>query len=91
MATPVTPAPPIRNGAWEPLPAIIYGFATHPLIPASVPRSQTKQLFLSIEGDEESYELPLNPFQVPIEVGDEVYAFERYVSPDPKLSAWYRG
>lgn len=40
---------------------------------------------------EVSDDLVVNPHQVALEVGDEVYAFEKFV-PDAKTGAiWYRG
>jgi hypothetical protein len=79
---------------WEPLPLIVYGYAIHPLTPSRretrlAPRNRLSSL-TEVSGDDHSVILK---DVLSLEVGDEVYAFEKY-TPSPKDNVegpWYRG
>lgn len=77
---------------WEPLPLIIYGYAIHPLSPSrrdtySAARNRLST-FTEASADENTF-----GNVVSLEVGDEVYAFEKYTpsSREPVEGIWYRG
>ncbi|EIW63135.1 cytoplasmic protein [Trametes versicolor FP-101664 SS1] len=82
-----------RKGVWEPLPLIIYGYAVHPLSPVN--RRDTKlssrthiSTFTDASGDEHLVHRDV----VSLEVGDNVYAFEKYTPRDKEVEGvWYRG
>ncbi|KDQ21902.1 hypothetical protein BOTBODRAFT_169082 [Botryobasidium botryosum FD-172 SS1] len=84
------------SGVWEPLPYIIYGFAIHSLTPND-PRISVyrKSVYPNdYDGASESTggPAPENPFQATLEVGDEVYAFEKFTLPESRGgNTWYRG
>ncbi|KAF8629268.1 hypothetical protein AX17_005847 [Amanita inopinata Kibby_2008] len=75
---------------WEPLPLIVYGYAIHPLSPSrrEARLSHRNRLSTVTETSTESHR-----DVVSLEVGDEVYAFEKYSpsSREPVESVWYRG
>jgi dedicator of cytokinesis protein 3 len=78
---------------WEPLPLIVYGYAIHPLTPS---RRETRlpsrsRLSTVTEASTESH--AINRDVVLLEVGDEVYAFEKYTpsAREPVEGVWYRG
>jgi len=72
-----------RRGVWEPLPAILYGYAIHPLSSSSNRESK-------FGGNEEPSGSEL--MIVELDVGDDVYAFERYVPKGKEVEGiWYRG
>lgn len=78
---------------WEPLPLIVYGYAIHPLTPS---RRETRlpsrsRLSTVTEASTESH--AVNRDVVLLEVGDEVYAFEKYTpsAREPVEGVWYRG
>lgn len=83
----------LRKGIWEPLPLIIYGYAVHPLSPVN--RRDTKlssrthiSTFTDASGDEHLVHRDV----VSLEVGDNVYAFEKYTPRDKEVEGvWYRG
>lgn len=77
---------------WEPLPLIVYGYAIHPLSPSrrdtySAARNRLSTV-TEASADENTFSNVVN-----LEVGDEVYAFEKYTpSPrEPVDGIWYRG
>ncbi|KAK2467786.1 hypothetical protein APHAL10511_000081 [Amanita phalloides] len=77
---------------WQPLPLIVYGYAIHPLIPSRRDiRLSRSRLSTVTEASTDSH--ALNRDVVALEVGDEVYAFEKYspVARDPVEGVWYRG
>jgi len=82
----------MRKGVWEPLPLIAYGYAVHPLSPSKRDtRISTRRPMSTItEGSTEDNTVHRDV--VSLEVGDEVYAFEKY-SPRAKEveGVWYRG
>lgn len=85
-----------RAGLWEPLPSIIYGFAIHSLSPhhsrpSTYKRSPYNGDYDRISENNDGY-FPENPFQATLEVGDEVYAFEKFTLPESSGgNTWYRG
>ncbi|PCH43835.1 cytoplasmic protein [Wolfiporia cocos MD-104 SS10] len=96
MSTDAGP-PPIgqRKGVWEPLPLIVYGYAVHPLSPnrrdtkmSSRTRGSTFTSTTDASGDEHLVHRDV----VSLEVGDNVYAFEKYTPRDKEVEGiWYRG
>lgn len=85
----------IHKGVWEPLSHIVYGYAIYPLSPAQIrdnlppvlPRTGADASpYQEDERERAAHEI------VALELGDEIYAFERYT---PKASetrdVWYRG
>jgi len=87
----------IHKGVWEPLSHIVYGYAIYPLSPAQIrdnlppvlPRpgqSDASRQYQEDERERAAHEI------VALELGDEIYAFERYT---PKAGetrdVWYRG
>src|ERR1700726_4883671 len=89
-STPIVAGSVSRKGYWEPLPLIIYGYAVHPLPPnrrdtrfSRAPRLSTVTEASTGEPRDEIVDLNL---------GDEVYAFERYAPSDKDLDGvWFRG
>lgn len=82
-----------RRGVWEPLPAVLYGHAIHPLSNGqrrdSLHDSKVNSNGTSSRHDEDS---ATNDMIVGLDVGDDVYAFERYVPKGKEVSGiWYRG
>ena len=82
-----------RKGSWEPLPLIIYGYAVHPLSPVN--RRDTKlssRTHISTWTDASGDEHLVHRDVVQLEVGDNVYAFEKYIPRDKEVEGiWYRG
>ncbi|KAI8969583.1 cytoplasmic protein [Trametes punicea] len=79
-----------RKGVWEPLPLIIYGYAVHPLSPVNRRLSSRthNSNFTDASGDEHLVHRDV----VSLEVGDNVYAFEKYTPRDKEAEGvWYRG
>ena len=78
---------------WEPLPLIVYGYAVHPLIPSrrEIRSSSRNRLSTVTEASTDDHSVMRDV--VPLEVGDEVYAFEKYIpsSKEPVDGCWYRG
>lgn len=80
---------------WEPLPLIVYGYAIHPLTPfkRETRLSARNRLSTVDEASDNDTQSVVHKDVVSLEVGDEVYAFEKY-TPGPKDSTdgpWYRG
>ena len=80
-----------RKGVWEPLPLIVYGYAVHPLSPARRDtRVSTRNRLSTVT--EASTDEHVNRDVVSLEVGDEVYAFEKYTPRAKEVEGtWYRG
>ncbi|RDX50021.1 cytoplasmic protein [Lentinus brumalis] len=82
-----------RKGVWEPLPLIIYGYAVHPLSPLN--RRETRlssRTHTSTWTDASGDEHLVHRDVVQLEVGDNVYAFEKYIPRDKEVEGiWYRG
>ncbi|KAG6820881.1 hypothetical protein H0H93_010225 [Arthromyces matolae] len=78
---------------WEPLPLIIYGYAIHPLSPSRRDTRFSSRNRLSTVTEASTDEGLLHRDVVSLEVGDEVYAFEKYTprSKEPVEGVWYRG
>ncbi|KAI0700925.1 cytoplasmic protein [Cytidiella melzeri] len=83
-----------RRGVWEPLPQFIYGYAVHSLSPSrrdtrmSHRSTRPPSVFTDASGEEHLVHRDV----VSLEVGDEVYAFERYTPKDKEVEGvWYRG
>ena len=80
-----------RKGVWEPLPLIVYGYAVHPLSPS---RRDTRisRARLSTVTEASNDEHMAHRDVVALEVGDEVYAFEKYTPKGKEVEGdWYRG
>ncbi|KXN90212.1 Dedicator of cytokinesis protein 3 [Leucoagaricus sp. SymC.cos] len=79
---------------WEPLPLIVYGYAIHPLTPYKREARQSLRNRLSTvtEASADDHSIMLRDV-VSLEVGDEVYAFEKYTpsAKDFVEGPWYRG
>ncbi|KAF9007971.1 cytoplasmic protein [Cyathus striatus] len=78
---------------WEPLPLIFYGYAVHPLTPSRRETRLSSRNRLSTVTEVSTDEHSVMRDVVSLEVGDEVYAFEKY-TPSPKEPVegeWYRG
>ncbi|KAG6854061.1 hypothetical protein C0991_011039 [Blastosporella zonata] len=78
---------------WEPLPLIVYGYAIHPLSPSRRDtRISTRNRLSTVTSASSEADL-LHRDVVSLEVGDEVYAFEKYTprSKEPVEGDWYRG
>ena len=74
------------NTRWRPLEHIIYGFAIHPI-------SNAAYFPQIVDGDDQGARNSLPEgsaadFITPVDVGDEVYAFEQNGDP---ANVWYRG
>ncbi|EJD03246.1 cytoplasmic protein [Fomitiporia mediterranea MF3/22] len=81
-----------RRGVWEPLSLIVYGYAIHPLSPGQRDTrvsGRTARLSTVTEGSEGDF--PHRDI-VSLEVGDEIYAFEKYTPKGKECEGvWYRG
>ncbi|KAF8629938.1 hypothetical protein AX15_003177 [Amanita polypyramis BW_CC] len=78
---------------WEPLPLIVYGYAIHPLTPSRREARLSSRNRLSTVTEVSTESHVVNRDVVSLEVGDEVYAFEKY-TPSARESVegvWYRG
>ncbi|TFK44595.1 cytoplasmic protein [Crucibulum laeve] len=78
---------------WEPLPLIVYGYAVHPLTPSRRETRISSRNRLSTVTEASADDHSVMRDVVSLEVGDEVYAFEKY-TPGPKEpveGVWYRG
>ena len=93
MVSTAGPPPGQRRGVWEPLPRFIYGYAVHSLSPSG--RRDTRlssRTRISTFTDASGDEYLVHRDVVSLEVGDEVYAFERYTPKDKEVEGtWYRG
>ncbi|TRM69677.1 hypothetical protein BD626DRAFT_590586 [Schizophyllum amplum] len=77
---------------WEPLPLIVYGYAIHPLSPSRRDTRVSNKNRLSTVTEASSTEEGGNRDVVTLEVGDEVYAFEKYTPRGKEVDGvWYRG
>ncbi|KAI9456498.1 C2 domain in Dock180 and Zizimin proteins-domain-containing protein [Lactarius psammicola] len=89
---PSRPATPGRGGIWEPLPSIIYGYAVHPLSPSHRDTRISNRPRLSTVTEASTTESFIHRDVVALEVGDEVYAFEKYIPRSKETEGiWYRG
>ena len=89
---PSRPATPGRGGVWEPLPSIIYGYAVHPLSPSHRDTRISNRPRLSTVTQASTASSFIHRDVVALEVGDEVYAFEKYIPRGKETeSVWYRG
>ncbi|KAJ2936556.1 hypothetical protein H1R20_g537, partial [Candolleomyces eurysporus] len=77
---------------WEPLPLIVYGYAVHPLSPSRRETKFSARNRLSTVTEASADEHGLTNV-VTLEVGDEVYAFEKYTPSNREdvEGIWYRG
>lgn len=78
---------------WEPLPLIIYGYAVHPLSPSRRETRHSTRNRLSTVTEASTDDHSMMRDVVTLEVGDEIYAFEKY-TPGPRDNVegvWYRG
>ncbi|KZT43476.1 hypothetical protein SISSUDRAFT_1039891 [Sistotremastrum suecicum HHB10207 ss-3] len=87
-----------RRGVWEPLPLIVYGYAIHPLVPSALTQRdyrksrQNADSRTSTETEREREDHATSKDVVPLEVGDNIYAFEQYVPKGKEVQGvWYRG
>ncbi|KAF6760011.1 cytoplasmic protein [Ephemerocybe angulata] len=74
---------------WEPLPLIVYGYAVHPLSPSRRETGYARNRLSTVteaSADEHTFSNVVN-----LEVGDEVYAFEKYTAAHGVEGEWYRG
>ncbi|KAF9456631.1 cytoplasmic protein [Collybia nuda] len=78
---------------WEPLPFIVYGYATHPLTPSRRDTRFSNRNRLSTVTEASTEDHFILRDVVSLEVGDEVYAFEKYTprNKEPVEGPWYRG
>ncbi|KAG2364374.1 hypothetical protein BDR07DRAFT_1401549 [Suillus spraguei] len=67
-----------RKGVWEPLPLIVYGYAVHPLSPSKRDTRLSSRRPMSTITEGSTDENGVHRDVVSLEVGDEVYAFEKY-------------
>ncbi|KAF8919995.1 cytoplasmic protein [Mucidula mucida] len=82
---------------WEPLPLIVYGYAVHPLAPSRrdtrwSSRNNHDRLSVVTATSSTTEDHYIHRDIVSLEVGDEIYAFEKY-TPRVKEAegVWYRG
>ncbi|EPQ57371.1 hypothetical protein GLOTRDRAFT_137711 [Gloeophyllum trabeum ATCC 11539] len=82
-----------RRGVWEPLPLIVYGYAIHPLSPSHRDtRISSRTPRLSTVTEASTFDSIQYKDVVSLEVGDEVYAFEKYTPKGKECEGvWYRG
>ncbi|KAL0956056.1 hypothetical protein HGRIS_002226 [Hohenbuehelia grisea] len=82
-----------RTGVWEPLPLIIYGYAIHPLTPSRRDtRISSRSRPLSSVTEASNDEQLIHRDIVSLDVGDEIYAFEKYTPRGKEVEGeWYRG
>lgn len=81
-----------RTLMWEPLPLIVYGYAKYPLSPSRRDTRVSSRSRLSTVTETSSTDERTNSDVVSLEVGDEVYAFEKYTPRGKEVDGvWYRG
>lgn len=80
-----------RKGVWEPLPLIVYGNAVHPLTPSRRDTRLSYRTRLSTVTEASTDDNLVHRDVVSLEVGDEVYAFEKYTPKGRDDAVWYRG
>ncbi|KAF8972959.1 cytoplasmic protein [Flammula alnicola] len=78
---------------WEPLPLIVYGYAIHPLTPSRRETRHSSRNRLSTVTEASTDDHSVMRDVVALEVGDEIYAFEKYIpsARDQVEGVWYRG
>ena len=78
---------------WEPLPLIVYGYAVHPLSPSRRETRLSSRNRLSTVTEASADDHSVMRDVVSLEVGDEIYAFEKYTpsNKDSVEGVWYRG
>lgn len=82
-----------RKGVWEPLSLIVYGYAVHPLSPPGQrdTRLSNRTGRFSTRTNDSEGEFTHRDV-VSLEVGDEIYAFEKYTPKGKECEGvWYRG
>ncbi|KAJ6499427.1 C2 domain in Dock180 and Zizimin proteins-domain-containing protein [Mycena sanguinolenta] len=78
--------------SWEPLPLIVYGYALHPLSPSRRDTRFSARNRLSTVTESSTDDHLVHRDVVSLEVGDEVYAFEKYTPRGKEVEGiWYRG
>ncbi|KAF8210093.1 cytoplasmic protein [Mycena galopus ATCC 62051] len=78
--------------SWEPLPLIVYGYAVHPLSPSRRDTRFSARNRLSTVTESSTDDHLVHRDVVSLEVGDEVYAFEKYTPRGKEVEGvWYRG
>ncbi|KAJ7622830.1 C2 domain in Dock180 and Zizimin proteins-domain-containing protein [Mycena polygramma] len=78
--------------SWDPLPLILYGYAVHPLSPSRRDTRFSARNRLSTVTESSTEEHLVHRDVVSLEVGDEVYAFEKYTPRGKEVEGvWYRG
>ncbi|KAF7362005.1 hypothetical protein MVEN_00545700 [Mycena venus] len=78
--------------SWEPLPLIVYGYAVHPLSPSRRDTRFSARNRLSTVTESSTEDHLVHRDVVSLEVGDEVYAFEKYTPRGKEVEGvWYRG
>ncbi|KAK7057298.1 C2 domain in Dock180 and Zizimin proteins-domain-containing protein [Favolaschia claudopus] len=78
--------------SWEPLPLIVYGYAVHPLSPSRRDTRFSGRNRLSTVTESSTDHDLVHRDVVSLEVGDEVYAFEKYTPRGKEVEGvWYRG
>ncbi|KAK0485658.1 hypothetical protein IW261DRAFT_1451404 [Armillaria novae-zelandiae] len=85
---------PLALHMWEPLPLIVYGYAVHPLSPSrrDTRWSSRNRDRLSVVTEASTDDQLVYRDVVALEVGDEVYAFEKYIPKGREVEGtWYRG
>ena len=81
-----------RRGVWEPLPLIVYGYAVHPLSPSKRDTRISNRRPMSTITEASDGDVGGHKDVVSLEVGDEVYAFEKYAPRGKEVEGvWYRG
>lgn len=92
MATGLAATGSPRKGVWEPLPLIVYGYAIHPLSPSRRDTRLSNRNRLSTVTEASSDDPLIHRDVVVLDVGDEVYAFEKYTPRGKEVEgSWYRG
>lgn len=77
---------------WEPLQLLVYGYARHPLTPSRRDTRLSNRNRLSTVTEASADENSAFRDVVSLEVGDEVYAFEKYTPKNKEVDGiWYRG
>lgn len=81
-----------RRGVWEPLSLIVYGYAVHPLLPSKRDTRLSSRRPMSTITEVSDGDVGGHRDVVSLEVGDEVYAFEKYTPRGREVEGvWYRG
>nr|GAT57688.1 predicted protein [Mycena chlorophos] len=81
-------------GQWSPLPLIVYGYATHALQVGAreQARFSTRNRLSTVTESSAGDDHFLHRDVVALEVGDEIYAFEKYTPRGKEVEGvWYRG